>query len=87
MEIKVHDLDTAGWLEFPFTYNGYEMVSKINPHSPIASRALEVPRTLLDKYNQECMEELVGKSARKEYVECMLVQANKRATYAVVELV
>ena len=79
-------LNTSKWHSFPFEVNGMKFVSKISKASPFLFRIANLPIGAFEQMNCEAVKELIGESLSREYVESKLVQINKGASHAVLEL-
>ena len=53
-------LDYSNWDKYPFTVDGVNFVSYINPNGDIAPRVASVPRFVLDQMNINCVREIIG---------------------------
>jgi hypothetical protein len=85
--MKTHDLDTTGWLSYPFTYEGVEFVSLVSPQSPLLSRILSLPEGAFVTMNRGAIASLVGDTLTREYIVEKLTEINEHASHAVLELV
>jgi len=81
-----HNLDTTGWLVFPFTVNGVDYLSKIKPNTPMENRIKSVPLPLFLSINESCVRELIGNASRDEAI-AKLYDLNENASEAVIEIV
>ena len=52
--------DYLNWDKYPFTVDGVNFVSYINPNGDIAPRVASVPRFVLDEMNIACVREIIG---------------------------
>ena len=52
--------DYLNWDKYPFTVDGVNFVSYVNPNGDIAPRLARVPRFVLDQMNIGCIRELIG---------------------------
>ncbi len=83
---KAHDLDTIGWLEFSFDFDGRKYVSKISQISPLFDQIIALSPERFCEINQEALRDLIGYGATIEAVMAALIKLNKGATHAVIEL-
>jgi len=81
-----HNLETTGWLAFPFEVDGIKYVSKIKPNTAMARRVAGVPANLFVSLNADCVRELIGKATREEAI-AKLGSINLGASEAVIEIV
>jgi hypothetical protein len=65
--MKMHELDTANWLSFPFTVNGVNYASKVKPDTSMANRIAMVPAHLFVSMNEDCVRELIGNITDREF--------------------
>lgn len=84
--MKMHDLNTNGWNEFPFEAQGEKFISKIAPDSPFMKRIPFLPEGVFISMNQGAVLELVGQGLSREKIAEKLYLVNLGATHAVIEL-
>ena len=84
---KFHDLDTTGWLEFPFAVNGLPFVSKINPDYPLLPKIKAIGTDGFAKMNKSAVLELGILADSFEDMIAQIRIANEYATNCVFELV
>jgi hypothetical protein len=80
-------LSTTGWIEFPFTAQGHNFVSKLSPTSPFLACVKMLPAGVFETMNREAVAELIGVGLTREQVLEKLGSINEYASHAVVEIV
>ena len=84
--MKMHELDTNGWNEFPFEVEGNKFISKVSPTSPFMQRIPFLPEGVFNSMNQGAVLELVGSDLSREQIIEKLYLVNLHAEHAVIEL-
>jgi hypothetical protein len=82
----MHNLDTNGWNEFPFSAQGYNFISKVAPNSPFMSQIARLPKGIFEQMNKSAIADLVGTGLTRDEVLNKLSFINEGGTHAVVEL-
>ena len=85
-KLKYHNLDTTGWIEFPFSANGVNFISKISPKSPMLSRILNLSEGMFDSMNQGAVYSLIGHTNSIDDIAMRLIELNEGASHAVIEV-
>lgn len=84
--MKMHDLDTTGWNEFPFDVNGITYISKVANNSPFMARIKTLPAGTFESMNRNAVIDLVGSGLTREEIIAKLNYVNADASHAVIEL-
>jgi hypothetical protein len=85
-KMKQHELDTNGWLEYPFNVNGINFVSKLSPNSDFLPRIKILPEGIFESMNRSAVLDLIGEGLTRDEMIAKLNCVNKDATHAVIEL-
>jgi hypothetical protein len=54
-------IDTTNWAKFPFTVDGVEFVSMLDPEGSMYKQASRVPAQIFTAMNEQAIRELIGK--------------------------
>jgi hypothetical protein len=81
-------LNTTSWVSYPFTVNGINFVSKVNPKSSIGFQVNLIPVEIFDSMNSEAILDIIGNPATLTLSELVseLVRVNAGASEAIIEL-
>ncbi len=85
-KMKMHNLDTTGWNEFPFEVEGVNYVSKVANNSPFMARIKFLPAGVFESMNSNAVADLVGTGLTREQIIAKLNDVNAEASHAVIEL-
>jgi hypothetical protein len=85
--MKQHNLDTTGWLSYPFTVEGIQYASRIKPNSGMAKRISSVPAGIFITMNEGAVRQLIGTTLSREQAIAKLYEVNENASEAVIEIV
>lgn len=79
-------IDTTGWLEFPFTVNGIQFISKANPESELGLTMASVPREVLDNLNIQTVLQIIPNVSElsREELDKVIEVVNANGTSAVI---
>jgi hypothetical protein len=78
--------DTTGWLEFNFSVDGHEFISKVKPNTSIARQIKKVPAQVLNEINKSAVLDCIGEGFTRDEIIAKLVIVNEGASEAVIEL-
>ncbi len=53
--------DTTNWAKFPFTVDGVEFVSMLDPEGSMYKQVMNVPKPIFIAMNEGAIRELIGK--------------------------
>jgi hypothetical protein len=53
--------DTTNWAQFPFTVDGVEFVSMLDPEGSMYKQVINVPKPIFTAMNEGAIRELIGK--------------------------
>jgi hypothetical protein len=53
--------DTTNWVKFPFTVDGVEFVSMLDPNGNMYKQASRIPAQVFNSMNEGAIRELIGK--------------------------
>jgi hypothetical protein len=84
--MKMHELNTNGWNEFPFEVNGVNYVSKVSPKSSFMRQIPFLPEGTFEAMNASAVLELIGQGLSREQIISELYTLNAGASHAVLEL-
>jgi hypothetical protein len=81
-------LNTTSWVSYPFTVNGINFVSKVNPESSIGFQVNLIPVEMFNSMNSEAVLDIIGNPATLTLSELVseLVRVNAGASEAIIEL-
>jgi hypothetical protein len=85
-KMKQHELDTTGWIEYPFNVNGINFISKLSPNSEFLPRIKNLPVEIFQAMNAGAVKDLVGEGLTRDEMIAKLNYVNENATHAVIEL-
>jgi hypothetical protein len=54
-------IDKSNWVSYPFTADGVEFVSIVNPKSSIYPQISKLPPAIFSQMNEEAIRSLIGK--------------------------
>jgi len=54
-------IDTTNWIKFPFTVDGVEFGSMLDPQGSMYKQASRVPAQIFTAMNEQAIRELIGK--------------------------
>lgn len=85
---KENMLDTTNWVSYPFTLNGINFVSKLDPQGNFYAMVERLPAGIFAKENARMMTELIGNPSllTHEELEDELNRVNDGATQAILAL-
>ena len=84
--MKMHELNTNGWAEFPFEVNGVNFISKVAPNSPFMARIPFLPEGTFESMNAAAVIDLIGKGLSRAEIVQELYRINEGGSHAVLEL-
>ena len=80
--------NTAGWAEFPFSYQGRNYLSKMDKTGDFYPRIIRFSESDIQTLNQRFLQEAdIQETWSRSEIESELKRLNKGATQAVIELV
>jgi hypothetical protein len=81
-------LNTTSWVSYPFTVNGINFVSKVNPESSIGFQVNLLPIETFDLMNIDAVLDLIGNPSllSADKLKSELVRLNHSASQALIEL-
>jgi hypothetical protein len=81
-------LDTTNWVSYPFTVNGINFVSKVNPESSIGFQVSFVPVEMFSLMNIDAVLDIIGDPSllSADKLKSELVRVNHSASEALIEL-
>jgi hypothetical protein len=81
-------LNTTSWVSYPFTVNGINFVSKVDPKSSIGFQVNLIPVEMFSSMNSEAILDIIGNPATLTLSELVseLVRVNAGASEALIEL-
>lgn len=81
-------LDTTNWAKYPFTVEGVEFVSMLDPQGSFYSQVERLPAGLFANENVRMVAELIGNPAKftRDELEAELARVNLGASQALVAL-
>jgi hypothetical protein len=81
-------LNTTSWVSYPFTVNGINFVSKVNPKSSIGFQVNLIPVEIFDSMNSEAILDLIGNPSllSADKLKSGLIRINHSASEAIIEL-
>jgi hypothetical protein len=81
-------LNTTSWVSYPFTVNGINFVSKVNPESSIGFQVSFVPVEMFSLMNSEAVLDIIGDPSllSADKLKSELVRVNHSASEAIIEL-
>jgi hypothetical protein len=81
-------LDTTNWAKYPFTVNGVEFVSMLDPQGSFYSQVERLPAGIFTNENVRMVTELIGNPALMSFAELQdeLDRINLGASQALVAL-
>ena len=82
-----HNVNTEGWLEFPFSVNGHHFVSKVNPNYRLLPAIKALGNEGFAKMNQSAILELGVIADNFEEMASNLRDINEYASEVVLEVV
>jgi len=53
--------DTTNWAKFPFSVDGVEFVSMLDPEGSMYKQVINVPKPIFNAMNESAIRELIGK--------------------------
>jgi len=53
--------DTTNWVKFPFSVDGVEFVSMLDPEGSMYKQVINVPKPIFTAMNEGAIRELIGK--------------------------
>lgn len=82
------EINTSNWVSYPFTVNGVNFVSKLDPAGEFYPKVENLPNGVFLAYNQGAIKELIGNPAEMttDEINAKLDIANEFATQALIEL-
>jgi len=82
----MHNLNTTGWNQFPFSVDGVDYISKVSNDSPFMKRISKLPNGMFEEMNVSAIRELVGTGLTRDELLTKLDLVNEGASHAVIEL-
>ncbi len=81
-------LDTTNWAKYPFTVEGVEFVSMLDPQGSFYSQVERLPAGIFANENVRMVAELIGNPAKftRDELEAELARVNLGASQALVAL-
>ena len=81
-------LNTTNWVSYPFTLNGINFVSKVNPESSIGFKVSLIPVEMFNTMNSDAITDLFGDPSQITHDELIseLARVNLGASEALIEL-
>ncbi len=81
-------LDTTNWAKYPFTVEGVEFVSMLDPQGSFYSQVERLPAGIFANENVRMVNELIGNPAKltRDELEAELARVNLGASQALVAL-
>jgi hypothetical protein len=81
-------LNTTSWVSYPFTVNGINFVSKVDPKSSIGFQVNLIPVEMFSSMNSETILDIIGNPATLTLSELVseLVRVNAGVSEALIEL-
>jgi hypothetical protein len=81
-------LNTTSWVSYPFTVNGINFVSKVDPKSSIGFQVNLIPVEIFNSMNSEAVLDIIGNPATLTLSELVseLIRVNHSASEAIIEL-
>jgi hypothetical protein len=81
-------LDTTNWVKYPFSVNGVDFLSLINPDGEFYSKVERLPKGVFTIENIRMVKHLIGDPAKmtRPEIENKLADANQYASSAILAL-
>jgi hypothetical protein len=81
-------LDTTNWAKYPFSVDGVEFVSMLDPQGSFYSQVERLPAGIFANENARMVNELIGNPAKftRDELEAELARVNLGASQALVAL-
>jgi hypothetical protein len=81
-------LDTTNWVKYPFTVDGVEFVSMLDPQGSFYSQVERLPAGIFANENSRMVSELIGNPAKftRNELEAELDRVNLGASQAILAL-
>jgi len=81
-------LNTTSWVSYPFTVNGINFVSKVNPKSSIGFQVNLIPVEIFNSMNSEAVLDIIGNPSllSADKLKSELIRVNHSASEAIIEL-
>jgi hypothetical protein len=81
-------LDTTNWAKYPFTVEGVEFVSMLDPQGSFYSQVKRLPAGIFIEENSRMVSELIGNPAKftRNELEAELARVNDGASQAILAL-
>ena len=81
-------LNTTNWVKYPFTVNGVDFISMLDPKGSFYSRVEQLPEGVLTNWHSSMINDLIGDVANmsKEKLQARLDEVNDGATQAILAL-
>jgi hypothetical protein len=81
-------LDTTNWVKYPFSVDGVDFVSLLDPNGSFAPQVAKLPEDVFADENAQMVAELIGNPAKftRNELEAELARINDGATQALLAL-
>jgi hypothetical protein len=81
-------LDTTNWAQFPFSVDGVDFVSLLDPNGSYYPQIVKMPTQMITLMNTECIREVIGNPTQftVEELQDELDRVNEGATQAILAL-
>ena len=81
-------LDTTNWVKYPFSVDGVDFVSMINPQGSFYPQVEQMPTVILNSFNESAIRKMIGSVSEmsKSEIQDELDIVNIGATQAILAL-
>ena len=86
--MTITTLNTTNWVSYPFTVNGINFISKVNPKSSMGIQVSLIPVEMFDSMNRDAVLDLIGNPSllSANELNSELIRVNHSASEAIIEL-